>query len=292
MPRPSPQTDRVVAVLELLTERPEGATMTEIATALDLSQSTCVHLLAALAGGGVVIREPDRRYFLGPALVRPGELAAQRYPLLAVARDEMVRMSEQHGFGCMAFVPDGEHARLVLHTGDGPPPIRLGDTIPVTPPLGIVFVAWARERDFDAWLSLDPGMTPDRAVQHRSWRSVVRRLGFVAQLAPAAAREEGLVDILDERASPYRDGQLHRALAGDRWDEYVLTELDDPTARQVTDISAPAFDAGGRVSLSINLVTVAEPLGPEAIRAAGAAVRAATDRVTRAVGGRIPRRRT
>ena len=291
MPRPSPQTDRVVAVVELLAGQDEGATMTEIAVALDLSQSTCVHLLAALADAGFVQREPDRRYFLGPALVRPGRLAAARYPLLAAAREEMAGLSSRFGVTCLAFTRDGDHARLVHHTGSGPPPFRLGDTLPLLPPLGILFVAWAPEPELDRWLALDPGMDEARAARYRDWRRVVRRLGFVAQLAPPAAGAGDLVEILDDRDSPYRDGQLHRAIAGDRWNEYVLTDLEDPTPREVTDVSAPTFDADGDVSLSVNLLTLAEPRPPAEIVTVGRALRAATDRVTRAVGGRIPRRR-
>ena len=68
MPRPSPQTDRVVAVIELLSSGDEGATMTEIARHLSINPATCVHVMAALTSAGVVVREPDRRYHLGPAL--------------------------------------------------------------------------------------------------------------------------------------------------------------------------------------------------------------------------------
>ncbi|MEI2652590.1 MAG: helix-turn-helix domain-containing protein [Microthrixaceae bacterium] len=82
MPRPSPQTDRVVAVIELLSSGDEGATMTEIARHLSINPATCVHVMAALTSAGVVVREPDRRYHLGPALALPGRLAERRYPLL------------------------------------------------------------------------------------------------------------------------------------------------------------------------------------------------------------------
>ena len=86
MPRPSPQTDRVVAVIDLLASRDDGATMTEISRHLAISQASCVHLLAALTTAGYLVREPDdRRYHLGPALAGPGRMAEARYPLLAVA---------------------------------------------------------------------------------------------------------------------------------------------------------------------------------------------------------------
>ena len=78
VPRPSPQTDRVVAVIELLAASETGATMTEIARALDVNQASCVHMLAALEESGLVVREPDRLYHVGPALVHPGRVAEQR----------------------------------------------------------------------------------------------------------------------------------------------------------------------------------------------------------------------
>ena len=46
MPRPSPQTERVVAVIEYLSDRPDGASSTQIAHDTGINASTCVHVLA------------------------------------------------------------------------------------------------------------------------------------------------------------------------------------------------------------------------------------------------------
>ena len=74
MPRASPQTDRVVAVVELLTAHP-GAdfTLAELARRLGVSKPTCYPMLAALTRSGWLLRHPTRKtYRLGPALVPAG----------------------------------------------------------------------------------------------------------------------------------------------------------------------------------------------------------------------------
>ena len=138
MPRPSPQTDRVTAVIDFLATRPHGATSTDISQALGVNAASCVHMLAALTRSGFLYREPaDRRYHLGPALVVPGRLAEQRYSSLAVARTEMAALSRLTDRPCFAFAPEHGHARLVHYTwgpGSEAPMIQVGDTVPLTPP--------------------------------------------------------------------------------------------------------------------------------------------------------------
>ena len=48
MPRPSPQTDRVVAVLNLLGHDDAGLTASDIARRVGANRASCVHMLAAL----------------------------------------------------------------------------------------------------------------------------------------------------------------------------------------------------------------------------------------------------
>ncbi len=291
MPRPSPQTDRVVAVIELLAASETGATMTEIARALDINQASCVHMLAALAASGFVVREPDRRYHVGPALVHPGRVAEQRYSLLAEARPEMAALSSRFDAACFAFSPELDHARLVHYSwplGQSVPGVRLGETVPLTPPLGMVFVAWGPEAEFDTWLALAPTADADQAAQLRVQRGAIRDLGFVVETSAPPTQQSDLAHVLDDRASPYRDGQLHRLLAGHGADEFLLTELGDARLHAVSGIGAPVFDAAGAVALSLNLVAFAAALPTSAIVEIGTAARAATDRVTAAIGGRRP----
>jgi len=288
MPRPSPQTDRVVAVIELLSSTEHGATMTEIATALAVNQASCVHMLAALTAAGFLLREPDRRYHLGPALARPGQLAAERYPVLAVAREEMAALSSRFDLACFAFEADDEHARLVHYTWpaiQSPPAVRLGETVPLTPPLGMVFVAWADEARFADWLTLATNTDAEIAAHYRAQRRAIGQLGFVVETAPPETRQAALAKVMVDRASPRRDGELHRLLAGAGDPDFVVTDLDDVRPLAVTGIAAPVFDADGRVVLSLNLVTFPEPLTSSDVTEIGVAVRLAADRVTAATGG-------
>ena len=278
-----------MAVIELLAATEHGATMTEIARALEVNQASCVHMLAALTTAGVVVREPDRRYHLGPALVRPGQLAADRYPELAAARPEMAALAATFEMACFAFAAADDHARLVHYTWpptQPPPTVRLGETVPLTPPLGMVFVAWAPEADFAHWLALSPDLDTGRAARLREQRAAIRRLGFVVEMAPPPTSQAALAQVLDDRASPHRDGQVHRLLAED--DAFLVTDLTGSRPLAVTGIAAPVFDATGRVTLGLNLVTLPASHAAADIGSIGVAVRAAADRATARIGGTTP----
>lgn len=296
MGRPSPQTDRVVAVIELLADRGDGATMTEIARTIGINQATCVHLLASLVASGVVFRESDRRYHLGPALVRPGRVAADRYPMLAAAREEMSALSAAFGAPCFAFTPGGDHAVLAQATGASTlvPRVRIGDSVPIVPPLGLVFVVWGPDDAFDAWLARADGRDGAEVDRFRAHRGAVRELGFVVELAPEQLPEDALVAMMDDRQSPFRDGRLHRLLSDHGGDDHLLTELgprhdgDGDQDVAVASVAAPAFGPDGAVVVSLNLVTYATPMTTDRIGVVGSAVRAAADRLTERIGGREP----
>lgn len=295
MPRPSPQTDRVVAIVEHLAHRPEGATLTELAAAVDADRSALVHVLAALTTAGVLFREPDdRRYHLGPALVLPGQVAAARYGDLAVVRAEMTRLADELGLPCLSFVPEHDHGRLVQYVwprGSTAPAIPVGETLPMLPPLGILFVAWGSDDDFDAWLALDPAPDAERHDRYREQRGAIRRLGFVVEARPATMEDRAFEELIDDRTSPRRDGKLLRLLADHGRDEHILTELAGaPGAlHPVHVIGAPTFDASGTATSSVSVIGFAEPVPTDEVLRIGAAVRAAADRTTVALGGSVPR---
>lgn len=294
MPRPSPQTDRVVAIVEHLAHRPDGATLTELASALGADRSALVHVLAALTTSGMLFREPDdRRYHLGPALVRPGQVAATRYGDLAVVRAEMATLADRLDLPCLSFVPEQDHGRLVQYVwprGSTPPAIPVGETLPTVPPLGMLFVAWGSDADFDAWLALDPAPDAERHDRYREQRLAIRRLGFVVEARPATMEDRVFEELIDDRTSPRRDGKLLRLLADHGRDEHILTELGGaPGAlHPVHVIGAPTFDASGAATSSISVIGFAEPVPTDDVLRIGAEVRAAADRTTAALGGIEP----
>lgn len=295
MPRPSPQTERVVAILAHLAEHDDGATLTELARAVGADRSAFVHVLAALTTGGVLLRDPhDRRYRLGPALVRPGEVAAARYGDLAIVRREMQALAERLGLPCLSFQPDAGHGRLVQYVwprGQEPPAIPVGETLPLLPPLGMIFVAWGSDADFERWLALDPALPAERAARYREQRSAIRSLGFVVEARPRTMEDEAFARLIDDRTSPRRDGKLVELLADHGRDEHVLTELggDDASLHPVHAIGAPCFDPSGATVCTLSIIGFTGPLRTDQVRRIGDEIRLAAGRATAALGGRPPR---
>lgn len=286
MPRPSPQTDRVVATINLLAATESGLTLSEIGRALSVHVSSCVHLLAALTAAGYVVRDPDdRRYHLGPALVRPGAVAQRLHPDLAAARPHMAALSEELGLACLAFRREGTQARLVQHTwppGSGPPPIRLGDTVPLVPPLGATFLAWAGDDEVAAWLAADPTLTSEQATRCRQDLAAVARAGYAVELEPSSVAPEDLAVVVDDRPSPFRDRRLRVLLVGGDAEGRVLTAADAASDYRVHGISAPVFEAG-TVTMGLYVIGFDRPLSATGIDAVGAAVRRAADRTSTAL---------
>ncbi len=289
VPRPAPQIDRVVAVLNLLSGRVEGATLTELADELGQSSSTMVHVLAALTTAGYLVRElPDRRYHLGPALVEPGRVAADRYPGLSIARRHMDRLSRTFGSPCYAFVRDRRWARLVHYTWDPHhpvPPMRIGELIPMVPPLGAVFVAWAPTELVDDWLATDPSLSVERSTWIRAALVGMRRLGFSLEVRSDEDIGDRVLDRLQEPPSPVRDLELRRMLSDQ---EPLVARIDPQATYWVTGIGAPVFGVSGVVELSITLSPVGRSLSGREVTAIGSQVRAAADAVTEELGGHGP----
>ena len=70
MARPSPQTNRVVALVEILSARPnEALTLADVTRRLGVNKSTCYSMLQALTEVGWLLRDPfHKTYRLGPGV--------------------------------------------------------------------------------------------------------------------------------------------------------------------------------------------------------------------------------
>lgn len=88
-------TDRVVRLLNVLADSPSGLQLTEIAARLELSPSTAHRLLGALAPHKFVYQGADRRYRIGPGIVRLAQAFQRQNPVLAVSRPVLDRVSQE-----------------------------------------------------------------------------------------------------------------------------------------------------------------------------------------------------
>ncbi|MER3452150.1 MAG: IclR family transcriptional regulator, partial [Acidimicrobiia bacterium] len=166
MARRAPATERTIAIVEFLASEPERPfSLSELARRLGLNKATAHAVLGALVDAGWLLRHPvDKTYTLGPALVGIGTAAAGRHrTMVEFAEPEMHRLSEELGLQCFASAVVGEEILILARVGATTPlgvTVPVGQRLPLVPPLGTVFMAWAPEAEIDAWLHrLGPSAT-------------------------------------------------------------------------------------------------------------------------------------
>ncbi|ADP79683.1 helix-turn-helix domain-containing protein [Pseudofrankia inefficax] len=300
--RPSPQTDRVVAVVEMLAGAAGGLSQSEIARRLGATPATCYPTLAALERAGWLRRHPTRRtYALGPGLIAAGQAAAAGTDALAAGRPLMADLHRRLGLSVVALVPAAEYATVAHLVVDphGPRPVatlRVGDRIPFHPPLGATFMAWQSDAVVDAWLDRAAHDDPARGEAERAqyWDEIlpaIRARGYSVELAASLderiRRQVGVAAAANLRAqlpALLRDLAAHLPHPTD----FVAGDLDPDATYRVDSVSAAVFDAHGEVALLLSLRGFADDLtGAEADRV-GAALRAATAALTADIAGRAP----
>jgi DNA-binding IclR family transcriptional regulator len=85
--------ERVFELLELITDAGGDVTLSELSASTDLPLPTIHRLLRTLVGLGYIRQLPNRRYALGPRLIRLGEAADKQ--LGAVARPQLTSLVDR-----------------------------------------------------------------------------------------------------------------------------------------------------------------------------------------------------
>jgi DNA-binding IclR family transcriptional regulator len=127
--------DRAVTLLGLFAQSGGPFTLSSLAEQARLYKSTVLRLLASLEHSGLVLKQADGRYALGPMVAQLYASYASAFSLesvvLPVLRELVARTSESAAF----HVRQGEH-RLCLYRIDSPQPVRdhikIGDLMPLT----------------------------------------------------------------------------------------------------------------------------------------------------------------
>jgi DNA-binding IclR family transcriptional regulator len=265
--RPSPQTERVIAVVDLLTHRAEdGMTLSEIARRLGLSPVTVHPMLASLLRAGWVVRHPTRKtYRLGPGLAMVGQRAAAGFSAIDVCHPVMAALQQDLGLTALAVVPGEEQGTVVdiVHDPDDPERgVRIGDPVPFQPPLGFSYMAWQEPKIVARWIARG-GDDPDTEARYRHILDVTRRRGFSVDIVvPPQAQLGRLLTQIDSGALPPADDPSHDAVraAIERYAEllqadaaYGPAELDPDDDYLLDTVSAPVFDHRSEVALIVGL---------------------------------------
>lgn len=132
MSRRTDAAQRVIDVLDLLGESRDGLGVRAVARRLDVHPSTSSRLLATLAAGGVLDRDPaTARYRIGARVVGLAAAAVDRLPVVSQARPELEHLSTVTAETVNLAIRDGRHVVYVDQ---------------VTPAQTVVMASWVGRR--------------------------------------------------------------------------------------------------------------------------------------------------
>jgi DNA-binding IclR family transcriptional regulator len=288
VPRSSPQTDRIVALVNLLVAHPgEGFTLSEIARRLHVNKATCHPMLGALTTAGFLIRHPTRRtYHLGPALIAAGQAAAAGFPALEVARPVLLEVADELGLTCLAVAPAGDHLLLADQVWDPRrtvPLLRVGQELPFRAPWGSIFAAWASSEVATQWAA----RAGSSLAHYADALQCVRQRGYSIELqhAPADRLRAIVAALADTVAGSDREALAERLLHEVGSEHDTLLSRPEPDRRYtVGSIAAPVFDAGDDAMLGLSVVGFTEPLPGRRLSEIGQRLLDATATITRLLG--------
>jgi DNA-binding IclR family transcriptional regulator len=284
MPRTSPPTERVVATMALLAERPHAAlSLAELTRRLGVNKSTGHAILTSLAAAGWVLRDPtSKTYRLGPAMVALGREAGASFPALDFARPALVELSGRFAVTCAALGV-GDDAVTVLDQVTDPRAaahaFRMGASFPLRPPLGAAVVAWASDIMRDDWLAHVP---PDTRDHYAEALAATSARGYAVEIATPLDRVRELAGLVgDDPSTRAALDRLADALAAH--EEFLVVDLVPDREYAINVVNAPVFDHTGQVTLVVSLAGFARALSGADVQAAGDALVAATSRITAAL---------
>jgi DNA-binding IclR family transcriptional regulator len=290
--RASPPTARVVAVLEFLARHPHDRFgLSELARRIGLSKPTCLGIVTTLSEAGYLVRDAaEKSYRLGPALIALGHTAQESLRVSPAARAELGRLSETFaGTAALSGVVDDRITLLELVAPTGTPPaVRVGQSYPFAPPVGLMFVLWD-ERAVREWLAKEPTI-PLRTDGERLERVIAecRSTGYlVERLTPGGRRLYALMAGMSSTL-PDELRALLGELVSDIGERVYLPSEADPDARHdVSVIAAPVFDHHRRQVMVVSL-QVGHTLTDGEIKKRARAVTATAAALTAQLGGVAP----
>lgn len=293
MPRPALSATRAARVLSHLAVHPDGQwTIAELSRALDVNLSSLHAVLATLETEGFVRRDPvSRCYRLGPSAVALGVGALRSQHVIADAERELDALATEIGLEGFVTAAGGDTIVVLARVGHhrpSSPGLRVAQRIPLVPPLGAVFGAWAPDAERAAWLERAAADESERRRRDETL-SVVRSRGYAVGLE-VPEREQFGAAVAATPGRPVSDAArtVGRALDDLSRTEYQLGEIVDGATHRASVLSAPVFDRHGHVELALTLTGFDAPLSSDELRTLGARLRNAGIVLTRASGGTVP----
>ncbi len=180
----APALEKGLDILELLADRPEGLSQTEIARALERSVGEIFRMLACLVDRGfITIQRPSDRYVLTLRLFELAHKHAPLQQLIASALPRMRELAKSVHQSCHLTVVESGHG-VVVAQADAPGEIgfavRVGSVVDLLATAsGRVLLAFQLPAERERILSLEPGSRARRAflAKHEEMLEAVRARG-------------------------------------------------------------------------------------------------------------------
>jgi len=124
--RAVPAASRTIAILQFLARSDQPQSLTEIASALGLVPSTCLHILRVLVEAEMVaLDERGRQYRLGVGVLPLARSMLRRNSIAGLIQPEIDRLSKRFGASVIASEITGPRHIVVVAVSHAAQPIRL-----------------------------------------------------------------------------------------------------------------------------------------------------------------------
>jgi len=281
---PSPPTERVIAVMQLLATEPDRSfSLADITRRLDISRATGHAILTTLAVHQWVLRDDESGgYSCGPAIATLGRPSNNR-----AFRPILTELSESIGTQVLLVRRAGASLQIIDTAGESLTAPRLGPgyRIPLVAPFGRDYVAWAAESAQQAWLGAGQPATQLRRRLSAVLQETRRRGYVIERLSREYVRVYSALRALAADGEP---DAITRRLAWSFADltliDYLPGELDDAGPHQIATIAAPVRDADGLVTMSVSAAPFSALTAAQIARV-GAQVSAAARRIEQHLQG-------
>ena len=212
--------------------------------------------------------------------------------LVDIARPFMEEVARQTQVECLASSAVGGEIVLLATAGspsDGRPFSRVGQRLPLIPPLGAALVAWSKTAA-DEWLARsEPALSPARRRDLEVLLDRVRQRGWSVGIWSDSLRNlEATVDKATlEGLTPHRSRTV-RQLVDQLGTEHEPEDVYDSIQhRRLRNVTVPVFDARGQVVMQLTLFGPPSDAGPADLEAYVDILRTAARNVSRALIGPV-----
>lgn len=215
--------------------------------------------------------------------------------IMDYARSEMESISVDCEVECLAVTVVGDEIVTLGSAGQSygqAPAYRIGQRMPFVPPLGVLFVAWADSAAVEGWLDrLGPGLPTGDAERYTEMVGRVRERGWSSALGgrPQIAFELALAQLSMPKPAQEQQQAVREAARQVGPGSHEPADFKDGESYSVRNISAPVFDDVGRVVLMLTLIGLPKTCTFVDVERYRDRLLAATDRITRALGGHSPK---